>query len=116
MEYTTKNGDTVEARGLILKGELGEKTRNEIVSQVVDRMQDATETIERLTQALAEADAENARLRKLADAVGDFVGDVNCDGCPLRSHCDDNNRMACGGELSYHAFDAMRLLGIEAND
>ena len=116
MEYVTEDGDTVEARGLTLKVELGEKTQNEIVSRAMARVQDATETIERLMQVLAETDAENARLRKLADAVREFVGDVNCDGCPLRSQCDGDNRMACGVELSYHAFDAMRSLGIEVDE
>ena len=58
--------------------------------------------------------AENEKLRELARAVRDFLEDINCDGCPCERHCDDNNRMFCADNISYHAFQTMRELGIEA--
>ena len=103
MEYTTENGDTVEARGLTLKVELGERTKNEILSQAMARMQEATETIERLLQALVEADAENAKLKQLVRHMYtciEHADDVNgCTGCPLddTSDCDFEGRMIALG-------------------
>jgi hypothetical protein len=60
--------------------------------------------------------AANAKLRKLADAVKEFVEDTHCEDCPFRRDCDDNNRIFCADDFSYHAFAAMRKLGIEATD
>ena len=57
--------------------------------------------------------AENAKLRELADAVKEFVEDTNCEDCPFRRDCDDNNRIFCASDFSYHAFAAMRELGVE---
>lgn len=59
---------------------------------------------------------ENAKLSELAKAVRDFLGDINCDGCQYRHDCDDNNIMFCGDDLSYHAFQTIRELGIEEDD
>ena len=59
--------------------------------------------------------AENAKLRELADAVKEFVEDTHCEDCPCRRDCDDNNHVFCN-DFSYHAFAAMRELGIEADD
>ena len=56
--------------------------------------------------------AENARLRELADAVKEFVEDTHCEDCPCRRDCDDNNRIFCANDFSYHAFAAMRELGV----
>ena len=76
----------------------------------------AADTIEQLQDTCQDLRRKNDRLRELAGAVREFVGDVNCDACYLRSHCDDNNRVGCGVELSYHAFEAMRDLGIEVDE
>ena len=59
--------------------------------------------------------AENAELRELADAVKEFVEDTHCEDCPCRRDCDDNNRIFCANKFSYHAFAAMRELGIEVD-
>jgi len=56
---------------------------------------------------------ENVKLRELADAVKEFVEDTHCEDCPFRRDCDDNNRIFCADDFSYHAFAAMRELGIE---
>ena len=56
---------------------------------------------------------ENARLRELANAVKEFVEDTHCEDCPCRRDCDDNNRIFCVNDFSYHAFAAMRELGVE---
>lgn len=56
---------------------------------------------------------ENAKLHELANAVKEFIEDVNCSECPMMGDCDDNNVIACHGELSFHAFHAMYKLGIE---
>lgn len=58
-------------------------------------------------------ESENAKLRELADAVKEFVEDTHCEDCPCRRDCDDNNRIFCMNDFSYHAFAAMRELGIE---
>jgi len=58
-------------------------------------------------------EAENAKLRKLADAVKEFVEDIHCEDCPCRRDCDDNNVFFCVDDLSYHAFAAMRELGMD---
>ena len=57
---------------------------------------------------------ENVKLRELADAVKEFVEDTHCEDCPCRRDCDDNNRIFCASDFSYHAFAAMREMGIEA--
>jgi hypothetical protein len=59
--------------------------------------------------------AENAKLRELADAVKEFVEDTHCEDCPCRRDCDDSNRIFCANDFSYHAFAAMRELGIEVD-
>jgi hypothetical protein len=56
--------------------------------------------------------AENAKLRELADAVKEFVEDTHCEDCPCRRDCDDNNRIFCVNDFSYHAFARMRELGV----
>ena len=69
---------------------------------------------ERLMQVSIDAlDAENAKLRELADAVKEFVEDTHCEDCPFRRDCNDNNRIFCADDFSYHAFAAMRELGVE---
>lgn len=55
---------------------------------------------------------ENVKLRELADAVKEFVEDTHCEDCPCRRDCNDNNRIFCLEDFSYHAFAAMRKLGI----
>jgi hypothetical protein len=112
MEYTTKDGDTVKARGLTLTVELSEKTKNEIVSQAVARMQEATETLEKLSQALAEADAENAKLKQLVyhmytcmEQVDGFGVYYDCENCSLKDKCDE-----CGLE------ERVRAFGIEVDE
>ena len=60
--------------------------------------------------------AENAKLRELADAVKEFVEDTHCEDCPCRRDCDDNNRIFCANNFSYHAFAAMRELGIGVDE
>ncbi len=60
--------------------------------------------------------AENDKLRELADAVKEFVEDTHCEDCPCRRDCDDNNRIFCVNDFSYHAFAAMRELGIEVDE
>ena len=65
-------------------------------------------------EVIREYVAENAKLRELADAVKEFVEDTHCEDCPCRRDCDDNNRIFCANDFSYHAFAAMRELGIEA--
>lgn len=62
---------------------------------------------------ISEKEAENAKLRELADAVKEFVEDTHCEECPFRRDCDDNNRIFCANDFSYHAFAAMRELGVE---
>ena len=57
--------------------------------------------------------AENDKLRKLADAVKEFVEDSHCEDCPLRRDCYDNNRIFCANTFSHNAFAAMRKLVIE---
>lgn len=59
--------------------------------------------------------AENEKLRELADAVKEFVEDTHCEDCPRRRDCDDNNRIFCANDFSYHAFADMRELGIEVD-
>lgn len=59
--------------------------------------------------------SDNAKLRELAQAVGDFLEDIHCDECPCKRDCNDNNRMFCGDNISYHAFQTMRELGIEVS-
>jgi hypothetical protein len=59
-------------------------------------------------------ESENDKLRELVDAVKEFVEDTHCEDCPCRRDCDDNNRIFCVNDFSYHAFAAMRELGIEA--
>jgi hypothetical protein len=59
--------------------------------------------------------AENAKLRELVDAVKEFVEDTHCEDCPCRRDCDDNNRIFCVNDFSYHAFAAMRDLRIEVD-
>ena len=58
---------------------------------------------------------ENEWLRKLADAVKEFVEDTHCEDCPCRRDCEDNNRIFCVNDFSYHAFAAMRELGVEVD-
>ena len=58
-------------------------------------------------------ESENAKLRELADAVKEFVEDTHCEDCPYRRDCDDNNSIFCANDFSYHAFAAMRELGVE---
>lgn len=58
---------------------------------------------------------KNAKLRELADAVKEFVEDTHCEDCPCRRDCDDNNRIFCANDFSYHAFAAMRELGVEVD-
>ena len=58
---------------------------------------------------------QNAKLRELVDAVKEFVEDTHCEDCPCRRDCDDNNRIFCVNDFSYHAFAAMRELGIEVD-
>ena len=60
--------------------------------------------------------AENAKLRELAEAVKEFVEDTHCEDCPCRRDCDDNNHIFCANDFSYHAFAAMRELGIEVGE
>lgn len=60
--------------------------------------------------------SENAKLWELADAVKEFVEDTHCEDCPCRRDCDDNNRIFCANDFSYHAFAAMRELGIEVGN
>lgn len=55
---------------------------------------------------------ENVKLKELADAVKEFVEDTHCEDCPCKRECDDNNHVFCN-DFSYHAFAAMRKLGIE---
>ena len=69
---------------------------------------------ERLMQVSIDAlDAENTKLLELADAVKEFVEDTHCEDCPFRRDCNDNNRIFCADDFSYHAFAAMRELGVE---
>jgi hypothetical protein len=71
---------------------------------------DVTDQFDAMTEPLR---AENAKLRKLADAVKEFIEDIHCEDCPCRRDCDDNNRIFCINDFSYHAFAAMRKLEIE---
>ena len=57
-------------------------------------------------------ESENSKLRELVDAVKEFVEDTHCEDCPCRRDCDDNNRIFCANDFSYHAFAAMRELEI----
>ena len=57
---------------------------------------------------------DDARLDELLAAVREFVEDSDCDKCQMRRDCNDNNRMFCGDELSYHAFARLRELAREA--
>ena len=69
--------------------------------------------IAKMARSISALEAENANLRELADAVKEFVEDAHCEDCPCRRDCDDNNRIFCVNDFSYHAFAAMRELGIE---
>lgn len=69
---------------------------------------------EELAERIVRLEDEGAKLRELADAVKEFVEDTHCEDCPCRRDCDDNNRIFCVNDFSYHAFAAMRKLGIEA--
>lgn len=75
---------------------------------------EAADTILELREMAQKANAENAKLRELADAVKEFVEDAHCEDCPCRRDCDDNNRIFCASDFSYHAFADMRELGVEA--
>lgn len=76
----------------------------------------AQEQIDGFRKEVRELKAENAKLRKLADAVKEFVEDTHCEDCPCRRDCDDNNRIFCVNDFSYHAFAAMRELGISIKE
>lgn len=67
-----------------------------------------------LNEYVLELESSNAKLRELADAVKEFVEDTHCEDCPCRCDCDDNNSIFCANDFSYHAFAAMRELGMEA--
>ena len=75
----------------------------------------ATKAARWYTAKISELEDENAKLRELADAVNEFVEDTHCEDCPCRRDCDDNNRIFCANNFSYHAFAAMRELGIEVD-
>ena len=110
MEYVTENGDTVEARGLTVKVELSEKTQDEIVSRAMARVQDITETVEKLMQALAEADAENAKLRELVSLMDERDVLLPCmHGCNAKCRLYDSDVCKCIASL-------MRALGIEVDE
>lgn len=70
-------------------------------------------TANELAKVASDLDAENAKLRELAGAVKEFVEDSHCEDCPFRRDCNDNNRIFCADDFSYHAFAAMRKLWIE---
>ena len=76
---------------------------------------DTYHTIVGIANDVAELEDKNANLRELADAVKEFVEDTHCEDCPCRRDCDDNNRIFCANNFSYHAFAAMRDLGIEVD-
>jgi len=80
-----------------------------VYSDMVDYIDEAGADYESLKK-------ENAKLRELADAVKEFVEDTHCEDCPFRRDCDDNNRIFCADDFSYHAFAAMRELGIEVTN
>ena len=71
------------------------------------------DTLREIQQENDRLKAENAKLRELVDAVKEFVENTHCENCPCRRDCDDNNRIFCMNDFSYHAFAAMRELGIE---
>ena len=66
-----------------------------------------------LNEYVLELESSNTKLRELADAVKEFVEDTHCEDCPCRRDCDDNNSIFCANDFSYHAFAAMRELGME---
>lgn len=70
---------------------------------------------ERLCDENERLATENSNLRKLADAVKEFVHGTYCEDCPCRRDCDDNNRIFCADDFSYHAFVAMRELSMEVD-
>ena len=81
-------------------------------SELQERMAEQMEfALSQTPEALAE---DNAKLRELADAVKEFVEDTHCEDCSCRCDCDDNNSIFCANDFSYHAFAAMRELGMEA--
>lgn len=96
-------------------------SREELAERIV-ALEDELAELEKLTAGIElpeypitqfhpkDLERENAKLRKLADAVKEFVEDTHCEDCPCRRDCDDNNVFFCVDDLSYHAFAAMREL------
>ena len=68
-----------------------------------------------VSRRINELEDGNAKLRELADAVKEFVEDTHCEDCSCRRDCDDNNRIFCVNDFSYHAFAAMRELRAEVD-
>ena len=75
--------------------------------------EELAEANEQLALIVVRLKAENDKLRQLADAVKEFVEDSHCEDCPHKRDCYDNNIIFCANTFSYHAFAAMRELGVE---
>lgn len=78
-----------------------------------EQYREAMDAVRAANERMNLLEVENIKLRELADAVKEFVEDTHCEDCPCRRDCDDNNSIFCANDFSYHAFAAMRELGME---
>ena len=79
-----------------------------------EQYHEAMDAVRAANERMDLLEVENTKLRELADAVKEFVEDTHCEDCSCRCDCDDNNSIFCANDFSYHAFAAMRELGMEA--